>query len=48
MKLLYLMGNAFLLIIIPYRKNYIKALFLLFKASGRIMGLFNYKPKKYI
>ncbi len=48
MKLLYLINNAFLLIIIPYRKNYLRALFLLLKASGRIIGLFNYKPKKYI
>ena len=47
-KLVYLVGSAFLLIIIPSRKNYIKALFLLFKALGRLIGLLNYKPKKYI
>ena len=29
-------------------KNYIKALFLLLKALGRLIGLLNYKPKKYI
>ena len=48
LKLVYLVSNAFLLIIIPSRKNYIKALFLLLKASGRLIGLLNYKPKKYI
>ena len=47
-KLVYLVGSAFLLIIIPSRKNYIKALFLLLKALGRLIGLLNYKPKKYI
>ena len=47
-KIAYLVSSAFLLIIIPSRKNYIKALFLLLKASGRLIGLLNYKPKKYI
>ena len=47
-KLVYLLTGALLLIIIPSRKNYIKAFFLLFKASGRFIGLLNHKPKKYI
>ena len=47
-KLVYLLSSALLLIIIPSRKNYIKAFFLLFKASGRFIGLLNHKPKKYI
>ena len=47
-KLVYLVTVAFLLMIIPSRKNYLKAFFLLFKASGRLIGLLNYKPKKYI
>ena len=47
-KIVYLVSIAFLLIITLSRKNYIKAFFLLFRALGRFVGLFNFKPKKYI
>ena len=47
-KLIYLISSALLSILIPSRKNYIKACFLFFRASGRFIGLLNYKPKKYI
>ena len=47
-KIIYLISIAFLLIITLSRKNYIKAFFLLFRALGRFIGLFNFKPKKYI
>ena len=47
-KLIYLISAALFLIFIPSRKNFIKAIFLLLRASGRFIGLFNYKPKKYI
>ncbi len=48
LKLIYLITFALFLIFLPSRKNYIKASFLIFRASGRFIGLFNYKPKKYI
>ena len=47
-KIIYLVSIAFLLVITLSRKNYIKAFFLLFRALGRFVGLFNFKPKKYI
>ena len=47
-KLLYLIVGALFLTFIPSRKSYIKASFLLLRASGRFIGFLNYKPKKYI
>ena len=47
-KIIYLVSISFLLIITLSRKNYIKAFFLLFRALGRFIGLFYFKPKKYI
>ncbi len=47
-KLLYLIIRGLFFIIIPSRKNYIKASFSLLKALGRLIGFLNYKPKKYI
>ena len=47
-KIIYLVSISFLLIITLSRKNYIKAFFFLFRALGRFIGLFNFKPKKYI
>lgn len=47
-KIFYLITSTFALIIIPTRKNLIKSSFLFFRAIGRLIGLFNYKPKKYI
>ena len=47
-KIIYSVSISFLLIITLSRKNYIKAFFLLFRALGRFIGLFNFKPKKYI
>ena len=48
LKILYLIINSFFLIIFPSRKNIIQAYFFLLRAIGRFIGLFNYKPKKYI
>ncbi len=48
LKLFYLISVALSLIFIPSRKNYIKVSFLLLKATGRFIGLLNYKPKRYI
>ncbi len=48
MKLIRLISIALILILIPTRKNFIRASFLFFRASGRFIGLLNYKPKKYI
>ncbi len=47
-KIVHLLSNAFVLLIIPTRKNLIKSSFLFFRAAGRLIGLLNYKPKKYI
>ncbi len=47
-KIVHLFSNALVLLIIPTRKNLIKSSFLFFRAVGRLIGLFNYKPKKYI
>ncbi len=48
MKLFYLIVSALFLMLLPSRKNFIKASFLLLRVSGRFIGLLNYKPKKYI
>ncbi len=47
-KLIYLISIALFLLLIPSRRNYIKSSFLFLRATGRFIGLFNYKPKKYI
>ncbi len=47
-KLIYLISVALVLILIPSNKNYIKVSFLLLRATGRFIGLLNYKPKRYI
>ena len=47
-KLFYLISAALFFILIPSRKNHIKASFFFQRASGRFIGLLNYKPKKYI
>ena len=47
-KLIYLISASLFFILIPFRKNYIKACFLFLRASGRFIGLLNYKPRKYI
>ena len=39
---------ALIFLLFPTRKNILKSLFYLFRTYGRIIGLFNYKPKKYI
>ena len=48
LKIFYLIFCALFFLILPSRKNIIRSLFLLSKASGRFIGIFNYKPKKYI
>ncbi len=47
-KFLYLVSCTLFLILVPSRKNYIKASFFVFRALGRFIGLLHYKPKKYI
>ena len=47
-KIFYLLFHSILSLFIPTRKNCIKSLFFFFRATGRIIGLFNYKPRKYI
>ena len=47
-KLIYLISVALFLLLIPSRRNYIKSSFFFLRATGRFIGLFNYKPKKYI
>ena len=47
-KIIYLIITSLFLIIIPMRRCQIKASFYLLRALGRLIGLFNYKPKKYI
>ena len=47
-KLFYLISIASFLLFFPSRKNYIKVSFLFLRATGRLIGLLNYKPKKYI
>ena len=47
-KIFYFLFYSILLLFIPTRKNYIRSLFLFLKAMGRIIGIFNYKPRKYI
>ena len=41
-KLFYLIISSLLLVIFPSRKNFIKASFLILRAIGRFIGLFNY------
>ena len=47
-KIFYLVFCALFFLFLPTRKNIIRFLFFLSKASGRLIGVFNYKPKKYI
>jgi len=47
-KIFYLICNSLILLLIPNRKSSVKASFFLLRAIGRFLGLFNYKPKKYI
>ena len=44
---LFLISIIFLFLIIK-KKNYYKSMFYLFRSLGRLMGLINYIPKKYI
>ena len=48
LKTLYLLSISLFFLLIPSRKNYLRALFLFLRALGRFVGLLNYKPKKYI
>lgn len=48
MKILYLVSISLFFLLIVSRKNYLRACFLFLRAIGRFVGLFNYKPKKYI
>ena len=47
-KIFYLLFYATFSLLIPTRKNYIKSLFFFLRAVGRLIGIFNYKPRKYI
>tara|TARA_B100000963_G_C22636947_1_gene678106 strand:- start:2671 stop:3555 length:885 start_codon:yes stop_codon:yes gene_type:complete len=48
MKIFYLLAGALFFKIIPLNKSQIKASFFLFRVFGRLKGLFNYRPEKYI
>ena len=48
MKIFYFLFYSVALLFIPTRKNYIKSLFFFLRVIGRVIGLFNYKPRKYI
>jgi hypothetical protein len=47
-KIFYLIFSSLILFIIPHRKSNVKASFFLLRAIGRFVGLFSYKPEKYI
>ncbi len=47
-KIIYLVLLSALFLIFPFKNNFIKAQFYILRAAGRVAGLFNYKPKKYI
>ena len=47
-KIFYLSLIAFLLLFLPTKKNFLKSIFFFCRVLGRLGGLFNYKPKKYI
>ena len=47
-KIFYLICTSLILLLVPNRKSNVKASFLLLRAIGRFVELFNYKPKKYI
>ena len=48
LKILYLLLFSIFFLILPSKKNLIKSNFFFARACGRLAGLFNYKPKKYI
>ena len=47
-KIIYLILLALVSLFFPFKKNYINLQFYFAKAFGRVIGLLNYKPKKYI
>ena len=47
-KIIALLIQSLLFIVFPAKNNYLKSYFFLAKAIGRIIGIFSYKPKKYI
>ena len=47
-KIILLVLQSFILILFPFKNNYLKSYFLLIRALGRLVGILNYIPKKYI
>lgn len=47
-KIIYLIIQSLILICFPFKNNYLKSYFFLIRATGRLIGIFNYNPKKYI
>ena len=48
LKIIFLIIQSLIFIFIPKNFNYLKSYFFLIRAAGRIIGIFNYNPKKYI
>ena len=48
LKTIFLIIQSIIFICIPFNFNYLKSYFFLIRAVGRIVGIFNYNPKKYI
>ncbi len=48
LKIIFLMIQSLTFLCIPLNYNYLKSYFSLVRVLGRIIGLFNYNPKKYI
>ena len=48
LKIIFLITKSLIFICIPLNYNYLKSYFYLVRAFGRIAGIFNYNPKKYI
>jgi len=47
-KIIFLIVQSLIFICFPLKYNYLKSYFFLIRATGRLIGIFNYNPKKYI
>tara|TARA_B100001175_G_scaffold122702_1_gene104459 strand:- start:1365 stop:2255 length:891 start_codon:yes stop_codon:yes gene_type:complete len=47
-KIIFLIIQSLIFICFPLKYNYLKSYFFLIRAAGRLIGIFNYNPKKYI
>jgi len=48
LKIIFLITQSLIFISIPINHNYLKSYLVLARALGRVIGIFNYNPKKYI